>query len=151
MREQRRWICGQMGELVSAPHCRISSDFDFIKETLGGFLWIQDNHRGAGDNCNNGISNRWIQSVSTWRGAKSLFVPCDIMVWKGLHHRLGCRWGGLEREDLDCHLVSIPLTTPSSDLKPPVLKQSSLWVLLNENICSPSRAAWITSGTTPLC
>lgn len=34
------------------------------------------------------------QSVSTWRGAKSLFVPCDIMVWKGLHHRLGCRWGG---------------------------------------------------------
>ncbi|CAB1444765.1 unnamed protein product [Pleuronectes platessa] len=44
--------------------------------------------------------------------------------------------GGLEREDLDCHLVFIPSTTPSSDVKQPVVKQSSLWMLLNENICS---------------
>lgn len=33
------------------------------------------------------------QSLSTWRGAQGLFVLCDIIAWKGLHHRLRCRWG----------------------------------------------------------
>lgn len=39
------------------------------------------------------FANTGNQSISTWRGAKSLFEPCDIRVWKRLHHCLGCRWG----------------------------------------------------------
>lgn len=55
----------------------------------------------------------------------------------------------MEREDFECHLVSTSPTTPSSDLKTAMLKESSLWVLLNENICSSRRAARITSSTSP--
>lgn len=151
MRKQRRWICGQMGELVSVPRCRISSDFDFIKETLWGFLWIWDNQVRAGDNRNNGISDHWKSKCIHMEGSKE---PVCAMWYKGLK-RITSSFemyvGGLEREDLDCHLVSISPTTPSSDLKPPELKQSSLWVLLNENICPPRRAAWITSSAASLC
>lgn len=35
----------------------------------------------------------------------------------------------MEREDFECHLVSTSPTTPSSDLKTAMLKESSLWVL----------------------
>lgn len=58
-----------------------------------------------------------------------------IIVWDG-------SWGVLMKKDLERHLVSGTLTAQRSDWR----KAPPPWVLLEENICSPRRAAWITAA-----
>ncbi|KAI9534341.1 hypothetical protein NQZ68_014752 [Dissostichus eleginoides] len=97
-------MCGWMGETLSAAesalislkrHCEAAREYH--------------NHRGAGDNRNNAISNHW--KSKCFHHERSLFVPCDTM---GLEKDYIIVW---EREALDCHLVSVSLTAPSCEVK----------------------------------
>lgn len=150
MREQCRWIYGQMGELASEPCCRISPDFDFIKVTQRGSSCIRDNHIGAADSGDNGISERW---KSKWIHTESSKEPVCAMWYNGLKRITSSfgMWvcvcwveGGLwaaDKEDLGCHLVFVCPTAASSAVKPPVWRQSppvgcAEWEQLFSQTCS---------------
>lgn len=77
------------------------------------------------------------QSVSTWRGAKSLFVPCDIKVWKGLHHRFRCMWGGWREKTWTATWC------PSHQLHPPLIWNHQSW---NKALC---RCCWMRTFVLP--
>lgn len=120
---------------------RISSDFDSDKEPLRGFPWMRDNDVGA--IMVSAIS--WIQRCIHMERSKE---PVCAMWYNGLKRitsSFGLYVGGLAREDLDCHLVSISPSAASCDVIPPAMEQGNVRCL--KLYCTASgRGAFYTVG-----